>query len=102
MSEREYSNGAQERGYRVMLALRGNEFMGVAPGEIAKALGISPSNVTRDLAVLAKVGLAEQIQETGRWRLGPGIVQIALAFSTHLNRTKSRVAEIEQRYTREP
>ncbi len=102
MSDRDYSNAAQERGYSVLMALAGNELMGVAPGEIARGLGVSPSNVTRDLAVLAKVGLAEQIPETGRWRLGPRIVQIALAFSTQLDRAKSRVAEIEQRYTRQP
>lgn len=102
MSEREYRNAAQERGYRVLLALQGHEFMGVTPGELAKGLGISPSNVTRDLAVLVHMGLAEQVPETGRWRLGPKLVQIALSFTTHLERMKSRTAEIEQRFTRTP
>lgn len=101
-SERAYRNEAQERGYRVLMALAGNEFMGLAPGEIAKALGISPSNVTRDLAVLHAVGLAEQVPETGRWRLGPKVVQIALAFSAHLDRMKARTKELEQRFTRNP
>lgn len=102
MSERAYHNAAQERGYRVLMALPGHELVGVAPGELARALGVSPSSITRDLAVLAKVGLAEQIPETGRWRCAPRFVQAALSFSVHLERAKSRVAEIEQRFTRQP
>ena len=102
MSEREYRNDAQERGYQVILTLAGNEFTGLAPGEIAKALDVSPSLITRDLRVLKAAGLAEQIAETGRWRLGPKLVQIALPFSDHIGRAQRKVDEIEQRYTRTP
>lgn len=96
------TTGSQERGYRVLLALAGNEFLGVAPGEIAKALTTSPSNITRDLRTLQAVGLAEQIPETGRWRLGPKVVQVALAFQASLARNTARLDEINQRYTRMP
>lgn len=102
MTEALPTAGSQERGYRVLLALAGNEFLGVAPGEVAKALSTSPSNITRDLRTLAAVGLAEQIPETGRWRLGPKLVQIALAFQTSLARNTARIEEIHQRYTRLP
>lgn len=102
MNEREYKSGAQERGYHVLILLAGNEFNGLAPGEIAKALETGPSNITRDLRVLQSAGLAEQIQETGRWRLGPKVVQIAIAFQRHLATSQARVSEIEQRYTRQP
>lgn len=102
MSEKQYTSGSQERGYRVLILLAGNEFNGLAPGEIAKTLATNPSNITRDLSVLQAVGLAEQIQETGRWRLGPKVVQIAVAFQRHLASAQARVSEIEQRYTRDP
>lgn len=100
MSEREYANAAQERGYAVLLALAGHEVNGLAPGEIAKGLCATPSSITRDLRVLAKAGLAEPIAETGRWRLGPKLVQIANAFALNLDRARRRVDEVHQRYTR--
>lgn len=99
---REYHNAAQERGYKVLLTLAGNEFQGLAPHEIAKAVGTSLSNTTRDLRVLQRAGLAEPIQETGRWRLGPKLIQIAVAFSLHVDSARRRLDEITQRYTRTP
>lgn len=99
---KEYSNAAQERGYDVLLALAGREITGLAPGEIAKGLGISPSCVTRDLSVLKTKGLVEQIAETGRWRLGPKLVQIGLAFNQEMARHQDRLTEINQRYSRTP
>lgn len=103
MSEREYSNAAQERGYKVLLALAGYECTGVAPSEIAKAVGTSASNVTRDLRVLQKVGLAQPMPDSPNlWRLGPKLVQIATAFSLNYQRAQSRLDEVRQRYTRDP
>ncbi|AWI78607.1 hypothetical protein CEW87_04055 [Parazoarcus communis] len=97
-----YDNAAQQRILRAVVVLAGNEFMGIAPGELAKALGESPSTATRDLHNMKEAGFAEQIQETGRWRLGPKVVQISYAFSTELARAESRLAEVKNRYTREP
>lgn len=104
MSEpREYSNKPQERGYKVLLLLAGNEFGGLAPSEIAKAIGATPANITSDLRVLQKAGLAEPLpHDTRKWRLGPKIVQIANAFKDHLSEVQRRAEEIEQRYTRSP
>lgn len=102
MSERAYTNDSQSRGYQVILALAGNEFTGLLPSEIAKKVDASPSAITRDLRVLQDSGLAEQIQETGRWRLGPRLVQIAVAFQMHLDTARRRLDEINQRYTRTP
>jgi DNA-binding IclR family transcriptional regulator len=56
--------------------------------------------VTRDLAVLKDLGIAEQVQETGRWRLGPRMVQIARDFELNLAKARSKVTELEQRFTR--
>lgn len=94
---------AQRRILQVVLTLAGNELMGLAPSEIQRALEIiSGSTVTRDLAVLKDLGIAEQIQETGRWRLGPRLVQVAIAHLNHMDRSQKRVDEIRQRYSREP
>lgn len=102
MAERTYRNAAQERGYQVLLTLAGNEFMGLSPSEIAKAVGTSNDNITRDLRVLQASGLAEPILETGRWRLGPKLIQISLAFSDHMSRHQRKLDDLNQRYTRQP
>ena len=99
--KKDYDSPAQQRILRALLVLAGNEFQGVAPGELAKALGVNPSTATRDLHNLREAGFAEQIQETSRWRLGPKPVQIALAFSTALSRARARLDEITNRYSRE-
>lgn len=102
MSKDIYINAAQQRLLKAIVLLAGNEFSGLAPSDLAKALGTNPSNVTRDLANLKEAGLAEQLPDTGRWRLGPKLVQIALAFSDHMSRATSRIDEMQQRYTRQP
>lgn len=96
----DYINNAQQRLLRTVLLLAGNELAGLAPSDLAKALDTNPSNVTRDLANLKEAGLAEQFPDTGRWRLGPKIVQVAVDFQLNLERSQSRVDEIRQRYTR--
>lgn len=97
----DYTNEAQQRICRVILLLAGNEFDGVAPSEMAQAAGTTPSNITRDLFNLQRAGFAERMQ-TGRWRLGPKLIQIALAFSTHVGRKSEQLTELVQRYTRLP
>lgn len=96
-----YDSASQQRILATVMVLAGNEFNGLLPSEIAKALKVAPSAVTRDLSNLNKAGFAEQITETGRWRLGPKVVQLALAFTTAVDRSRSRLNEITQRYTRE-
>lgn len=96
----DYINNAQQRLLRTILLLAGNELSGLAPSDLAKSLDVHPSNVTRDLANLKEAGLAEQLPDTGRWRLGPKIVQVAVDFQLNLERSQSRVDEIRQRYTR--
>lgn len=97
----DYTNPAQQRVLATVLLLAGNEFDGVAPVELARALATNPSNVTRDLANLETAGFAERLP-TGRWRLGPKLVQIGLAFSAHVAKKSDQLDEIRQRYTRLP
>lgn len=98
----DYINAAQQRLLKTILLLAGNEFSGLAPSDLAKALKTNPSNVTRDLANLKEAGLAEQLHDTGRWRLGPKLIQIAMSFTDNVARSADRARELQQRYTRLP
>lgn len=102
MSNERYRNEAQQRLCRLIQLLAGNEFNGVAPSDLAKALKTNPSNITRDLSNLKDAGFAELITDTGRWRLGPKLIQVALAFSEHVGQMSDRLAELKTRYSRTP
>lgn len=104
-----YACDAQQRGYFVMLALAGHEFDGVSMTAIAaawaqrvgKTVANQKNNIFRDLQNLKLAGLAEQLPDSDRWRLGPKLVQIAQTHHTHVNRISSRFDEMQQRYSRE-
>ena len=97
----DYTNAAQQRLLQAIQILSGKETHGLSPTEIALALKTSPSTVTRDLANLQEAGWAEEIQQTGRWRLGPKPVQISRAFADGLARAQQQLDEIAHRYTRQ-
>lgn len=93
----------KRRIFRVVLALAGHETLGLRLVDVQRAAEIAnPSTAHRDLQLLKDVGFAEQIAETGRWRLGPKLVQIALAFTDNLDKSERRLGEIRQRFTRLP
>lgn len=98
----DYTNSSQQRILKVLVALAGQEFTGMTPKDLTVAVGTDASTITRDLDNLRTAGLAEQIADTGRWRLGPKVVKVALAFQLHLDRAQAQVDEIKQRYTRLP
>lgn len=78
--------------------LAGHELLGLAPGEIAKGLDVSPSWVSINLPALAEDGFVEQVQGTNRWRLGVQFVRIAITVSTNLNQAKRQLDDLTQRY----
>lgn len=100
MSDDKYIREPQQRLMQLIRTLAGNEIEGLAPGEIAKLNSWPASQVTKDLANLKHFGWAEQISATGRWRLGPEIVQIATRHMTALDRAKRRLEETTNRYSR--
>jgi DNA-binding IclR family transcriptional regulator len=57
--------------------LAGYDQVGLAPGEIAKALGVGASWVSVNLPLLADLNFVERIPETPRWRLGLTLLRIA-------------------------
>lgn len=79
--------------------LAGHELLGLAPGEIAKGLGISPSWVSINLPALATTGYVEQVAGTNRWRLGVQFVRIATTVATNLNAAKRQLDDISARYS---
>lgn len=95
-----YTHEGQQRVLRLVLLLAGHEITGLAPAEIAKQQDCNASAVTRDLANLAEAGFAEQVPETGRWRLAPQVVQIALRHMAALDRADQRLAETRNRFSR--
>jgi DNA-binding IclR family transcriptional regulator len=98
MSDTAYINAAQQRVLKTLMLLAGHEVMGLAPGEIAKAIRTNPSNVTRDLANLREAGLAEPL-DSGAWRVTPRMGQLALRILNALGEARKRVDEVAQRFT---
>lgn len=79
--------------------LAGHELLGLAPGEIAKGLGVSPSWVSINLpALAAETGFVDQVAGTNRWRLGVPFVRIAVTVSVHLNQARNQLDELQKRY----
>lgn len=97
-----HDNGSQRRILDAIRVLSGHELHGLAPKDLVTALQVSPASVTRDLHNLIAAGFAEQIGETGRYRLGPGLVRIAIAHTTAMERAQSRLTETINRYRTEP
>lgn len=97
-----HDNGSQRRILEAIRVLAGHELHGLAPKDLVVALGTSPASITRDLHNLVTVGFAEQIAETGRYRLGPGLVRIAIAHATAMERAQQRLTETINRYRTEP
>jgi len=95
-----YTHDGQQRVLRVLLELAGHEITGVAPSQLSADLKILPSTMTRDLHNLKVAGLAEAVPETGRWRLAPQIVQIALRHMQALDRAQQRLDEVRSRFSR--
>lgn len=88
---------------QMILSLAGHEIHGVRNSELADALGVSRPTITRDLSTLTELGIVEQIPGMeGRWRLGPKIIQISRAHAEGMARIKASIAEIDQRYSRNP
>lgn len=80
--------------------LAGHELLGLAPGEIAKGINVSPSWVSVTLpAIAATSGFVEQVEGTNRWRLSVAFVRISVTVSTNLSAAKRRLEEVSNRYS---
>lgn len=100
MSSAKYTNEAQQRLLRLVMLLAEDVVVGLSPAQIAKALDVPPSYVTRDLENLKTAGWAVQQEETGRWLLGakPGAMGVKVMAS--IDRAERMVTSARTRFTR--
>ena len=91
---------ANDRVFDVVEALEGTSPVGLAPMELARAAKVSASWVSVNLPPLAERGYFERDVETGRWRLGRRLAEIAAAELAALDKAGRRVEETKQRYRR--
>ncbi|WP_368762663.1 HTH domain-containing protein [Klebsiella michiganensis] len=80
----------------VLIALKGHTMTGLSNGELAKALNVSPANISRDLATLVESGLVIQL-DNGRYAHSVQMLQIATAHAEHMSRLQARMNETNQR-----
>lgn len=96
----DYTNAAQQRLLQLIDLLAGHELQGLAPAEIAKALKVAASVVTRDLDNLRTAGWAEQTPQGGRWRLAPHVVQISLRHAAAIQAGQQQLQDVVRRFSR--
>ena len=98
----DYTNAAQQRLLKVVLALFGDAVMGLSPAVLAKAVGCSQPVITRDLDNLKTAGIAERDEATGHWRLTPRLPQQAIKVWNAIDQAQRRVDEARNRFSRNP
>jgi len=81
----------------VLNVLLGHFAHGLTPTDLAKATGLSPSNITNYVATLEEAGFVERIPETGRIRPSTRLAQHAVGILRSLDAAKQRVDEIVHR-----
>lgn len=97
-SSPDYSNAAQQRILKVLDLMFGYEINGLAPGEIAKSITANPSAITRDLANLVEAGMAEEIMQTGRYRITPRLGRRCLATHMAFDGAQQKLNDLQARY----
>jgi DNA-binding IclR family transcriptional regulator len=96
-------NDSVTRTIKVIKALAGHEFDGLLLGQIAQASDLVPSTALRYLEALAETGITQRDSRNPKvWRLGPALVQIAIAFHAHLAAKQTALADFANNYTRNP
>lgn len=96
----DYTNAAQQRLLQLIDLLAGHELAGLLPNEIAKALAVGASTVTRDLDNLRSAGWAELTPKGDRWRLAPHVIQLSLRYAAALDAGAQQWRDIQRRYGR--
>jgi DNA-binding IclR family transcriptional regulator len=90
------SGTSARRALRILSILQGHSLDGLSNGEIAKALGESPANVSRAVDVLVDEGFATRL-DTGRVGLGIKLAQIGVRHLNELELAERRIKELKQR-----
>ncbi|MBN9477389.1 MAG: IclR family transcriptional regulator [Bordetella sp. SCN 67-23] len=96
----DYTNQAQQRLLRVILALFSDVVNGLTVTQVAKAADCSAPNAIRDLDNLRTAGFAERDEEAGVWRLTARLPQQAIKVWTSIDRAERRLADARARFSR--
>ena len=83
----------------VLNVLLGHFAHGLTPTDLAKATGLSASNITNYVATLEEAGFAERIPETGRIRPSSRFAQHAVGILQSLDSARRRIDEMTNRLT---
>ncbi len=83
----------------VLNVLLGHFAHGLTPTDLAKATGLSASNITNYVATLEEAGFAERIPETGRIRPSSRLAQHAVSILRSLDTARQRIDEMTNRLT---
>lgn len=95
----DYTNDAQQRLVKIILALFSDVVYGYPPSVLATEVGCSRAVMTRDLDNLLTAGLVEKDEDSGLWRLTPRLPQQAIKVWTSIDRAERRIAQAKHRYT---
>ena len=98
----DYTNAAQQRLLQLIDLMAGHELQGLTPGEIAKALAVNGSTVTRDLDNLRTAGWAELHPGGKTWRLAPHAIQTSLRYAAGLQAGSQNLRDTQRRYGTPP
>lgn len=103
MSKEKTGSPTVTRTIQVIRALAGHEFDGLLLGQVAQACEMDPATALRYLESLADCGIASRDTRNNKvWRLGPAMVQIAIAFQAHLSAKQRELDNFATTYTRHP
>ncbi len=90
-------NKSAAKVFIVLDALFRNFVDGYTPGELAKATGMTPPEITRFVLTLEEAGYAERIPETGRVRVSVSLARKAIQIMQSLDAAEQRIREITNR-----
>ena len=91
------TNKSATKVFAVLDVLFRNFAQGYTPGELAKASGMTPSDITRYVATLIDAGYAERIPETDRIRVSISLARKSIQIMQSLDAAAARVNEIRNR-----
>lgn len=90
-------NQSAAKAFAVLDVLWRNFANGYTPGELAKATGLSASNITIYVKTLEEAGYAERIPATDRVRVSVQAARKALQVMQSVDAEERRITEIKSR-----
>lgn len=97
MSDAARAPEASRTTLRILTLLMRHFAHGMTNKDIAQALKLNPSAVTRHVQALEEEGFAERVPETGRIRPSVRLAQAAVAIQKSLADATSRYQELQSR-----